>query len=660
MTQEQKTGERIAKVLARAGIASRRDAERLIAAGAVTVNGRVIDSPALDVTSKDRITVEGRPLPAAEPPRLWLYYKPIGLVTTERDEKGRETVFENMPEELPRVLSVGRLDLNSEGLLLLTNDGEIKRRLELPSTGWLRRYRVRVNGRPEDSVLDPLRKGIEVEGERFQPMQVVLDRQQGANAWLTVGLREGKNREVRRAMEAVGLAVNRLIRVSYGPFKLEDLEPGEVREVRSRVLRDQLGLKPEPEQTVAITRRLGTKAEKDSPPGKPRKLSSGPRDMTGATDPSRSLRVTKPMPLRSENVRPQRGEGGKPRERSGGDAPPRPLRSDAPKPARSAWGEDKPRKPRANASADRGFASDTPRKPRSEGFRSHGGGEGKPRSEGFRSHRDASRDDRGASRDFPRDEDRPRREGGDRPRPQGDDRKPRSGGFSRDNAKGTGERGSKFGAKSRAEGFRSHSRNEEGAERPRSGEGGRFGSGEGGRSGKPRFEGRREDSDRPRAGGPKPAGKGFGPRSGSGEERGERGPRSGFGKTPSRAGAESERGQRSGFGKSNSEKSGNRSFGKGDGERSGGFGGSRGSSGGGRSEGGRSGGERSGAGERGFGKGRAASGESRFDKGPRPSRGGPDRPGADRRGPDRGERGGPDRSGPGSRPRGPKGPRRGE
>ncbi|KFI26748.1 RNA pseudouridine synthase [Haematobacter massiliensis] len=643
MTQEQKTGERIAKVLARAGIASRRDAERLIAAGAVTVNGRVIDSPALDVTPKDRIAVEGRPLPAAEPPRLWLYYKPIGLVTTERDEKGRETVFENLPEELPRVLSVGRLDLNSEGLLLLTNDGEIKRRLELPSTGWLRRYRVRVNGRPEDSVLDPLRKGIEIEGERFQPMQVVLDRQQGANAWLTVGLREGKNREVRRAMEAVGLAVNRLIRVSYGPFKLEDLEPGEVREVRSRVLRDQLGLKPEPEQTVAITRRLGTKAEKDSPSGKPRKLSAGPRDMTGATDPSRSLRVTKPMPLRTESVRPPRGEGVKPRERSTGDASPRPLRSDAPKPARSGWGEDKPRKPRANASADRGFASDTPRKPRSEGFRSHGGGEGKPRSEGFRSHREASREDRGASRDFPREEGRPRREGGDRPRPQGDDRKPRSGGFRNDDAKGSGERGGKFGAKPRAEGFRSHAQNEE---RPRS-------AGE--RSGKPRFEGRREESDRPRSGGFKPAGKSFASRGAAGEERSERAPRSGFGKAPSsRAGSEGERGQRSGFGKGSSERSGSRSFGKGAGERSGGggFGGSR-------SDGGRSG-----DGERGFGKGRAASGENRFDKGPRPARGGPDRagdrPGGDRRGADRGERGGPDRSGPGNRPRGPKGPRRGE
>ncbi len=235
-------GARIAKVLARAGIASRREAERLIAEGAVAVNGRTIDSPALNVTESDRVTVHGWPLPAAEPPRLWLYHKPTGLVTSARDEKGRPTVFERLPPDMPRVVSVGRLDLNSEGLLLLTNDGALKRRLELPSTGWLRRYRVRVNGTPGEEMLAPLRAGITVEGERFQPMQVTLDRQQGANAWLTIGLREGRNREIRRALAAVGLIVNRLIRVGYGPFKLGDLAPGAVSEVRPRVLRDQLGL----------------------------------------------------------------------------------------------------------------------------------------------------------------------------------------------------------------------------------------------------------------------------------------------------------------------------------------------------------------------------------------------------------------------------------
>lgn len=239
-------GERIAKVLSRAGVASRREAERLIELGEVTVNGETITSPALNVTAKDRITVQGKPLAAPEPARLWLYYKPEGLVTSAADEKGRATVFDSLPEDMPRVMSVGRLDLNSEGLLLLTNDGELKRRLELPSTGWLRKYRVRVNGNPTDPDLEPLRKGIVVEGEKFQPMQVTLDRVQGANAWLTVGLREGKNREIRRAMSAIGLTVNRLIRVSYGPFRLNEMKPGEVEEVRPRVLREQLGLEAPP------------------------------------------------------------------------------------------------------------------------------------------------------------------------------------------------------------------------------------------------------------------------------------------------------------------------------------------------------------------------------------------------------------------------------
>ena len=196
-------GDRIAKVLSRAGVASRREAERMIAAGEVAVNGKVIDSPALNVGPKDKITVNGKPLAPPEPARLWLYYKPEGLVTSASDEKGRETVFDHLPEGMPRVMSVGRLDLNSEGLLLLTNDGALKRRLELPSTGWLRKYRVRVKGNPTDPDLEPLRAGITVEGEAFQPMQVVMDRHQGANAWLTVGLREGKNREIRRAMSAI-------------------------------------------------------------------------------------------------------------------------------------------------------------------------------------------------------------------------------------------------------------------------------------------------------------------------------------------------------------------------------------------------------------------------------------------------------------------------
>ena len=267
MTHTPPSGERIAKVIARAGVASRRGAERLIAEGRVSVGGRVIDSPALNVTPGDRVAVDGRPLAAPEPPRLWLYHKPAGLVTTARDDKGRPTIFDKLPEDMPRVMSIGRLDINSEGLLLLTNDGAIKRRLELPSTGWLRKYRVRVRGRPTDGDFDPLRKGLRVDGETFQPMTVTFDRQQGANAWLTVGLREGRNREVRRAMEAVGVSVNRLIRVSYGPFQIGRLKPGAVEEVRRRVLRDQLG----PDATAAPDDAAGGAAPAAGKPARTRR-----------------------------------------------------------------------------------------------------------------------------------------------------------------------------------------------------------------------------------------------------------------------------------------------------------------------------------------------------------------------------------------------------
>ena len=234
-------GDRIAKVMARVGVASRREAERMILEGRVTVNGKKIDSPALDVLPGDRIAVDGKKLDEPQETRLWMYYKPVGLVTTEADEKGRQTVFDALPRDLPRVMTVGRLDLNSEGLLLLTNDGELKRRLELPTTGWLRRYRVRVNGTPNDLTFAPLRRGVTIDGEDFAPMEIKLDSQQGANAWLTIGIREGKNREIRRAMSHIGLIVNRLIRIGYGPFKLTGMEENEVREIKRKVLRDQLG-----------------------------------------------------------------------------------------------------------------------------------------------------------------------------------------------------------------------------------------------------------------------------------------------------------------------------------------------------------------------------------------------------------------------------------
>lgn len=260
--------ERIAKVLARRGVASRREAEKLIEAGRIRVNGKVIESPALNVTEADVIAFDGQPVAEAQATRLWLYHKPSGLVTTARDEKGRKTVFETLPAELPRVVSVGRLDLTSEGLLLLTNDGELARKLELPATGWTRKYRVRIHGAPKDEDFAPLRKGMSVDGERFQPMQVTLDRQQGRNAWATIGLREGKNREIRRAMEAIGFRVNRLIRISYGPFQLGDLKPGAVEEVRARVLRDQLGLeapKPDVGKKSVTRQRNASKRQKTHP-----------------------------------------------------------------------------------------------------------------------------------------------------------------------------------------------------------------------------------------------------------------------------------------------------------------------------------------------------------------------------------------------------------
>jgi 23S rRNA pseudouridine2605 synthase len=238
-----KSGERIAKVLARAGLASRRDAEEMVTSGRVTVNGRLINSPALDVTANDVVAVDGKPLPARERTRLFLYHKPKGLMTTHADPEGRPTVFDNLPEGLPRLISIGRLDFNTEGLLLLTNDGGLARVLELPDTGWLRRYRVRAHGEITQAQLDELKSGIEVEGVKYGPIDATLERDQGSNVWLVFAIREGKNREVRNVMAHLGLEVNRLIRISYGPFQLGEIEEGKVEEVRTRVLRDQLGEK---------------------------------------------------------------------------------------------------------------------------------------------------------------------------------------------------------------------------------------------------------------------------------------------------------------------------------------------------------------------------------------------------------------------------------
>jgi 23S rRNA pseudouridine2605 synthase len=232
---------RIAKAMAHAGLCSRRDAEKWIEQGRVAVNGTVLATPAYVVKPGDMVTVDGKPLPVAEAPRLWRYHKPKGLVTSHKDPQGRKTVFEALPADLPRVVSVGRLDLNTEGLLLLTTDGALARHLELPSTGWLRRYRVRAHGKVTQADLDRLAKGMTIDGVHYGPVEARVDREQGGNVWLTLGLREGKNREVKRLLEALGLTVNRLIRVSFGPFALGELAAGEVEEVKQRVLKDQLG-----------------------------------------------------------------------------------------------------------------------------------------------------------------------------------------------------------------------------------------------------------------------------------------------------------------------------------------------------------------------------------------------------------------------------------
>ncbi len=232
---------RIAKAIARSGLCSRRDAERLIAEGRVVVNGEVLESPALNVGPGDNVLVDGTPLGKPPPVRLWRYHKPKGQVTTHKDPQNRPTVFDAMPEDMPRIVSIGRLDINTEGLLLLTTDGALARHLELPATGWLRRYRVRARGKVSEQQLDRLKNGAEIDGISYGPVEAVLDRQQGANSWLTFGLREGKNREVKRLAAHLGLEVNRLIRISFGPFMLGDLKQGALSEITPKVLAEQIG-----------------------------------------------------------------------------------------------------------------------------------------------------------------------------------------------------------------------------------------------------------------------------------------------------------------------------------------------------------------------------------------------------------------------------------
>src|SRR5690554_5817291 len=415
-------GERLAKVIARAGVCSRRDAESWITAGRVAVNGAVVKTPAFNVIDSDKIVVDGRPVAQKEATQLWLYHKPAGLMVTEKDPEGRPTVFQAVESlGLPRVLSVGRLDFNTEGLLLLTNDGGVKRTLELPATGWVRRYRVRAFGKVTQTQLDTLAEGISVEGVDYGPIEATLDSEKGSNVWITMSLREGKNREVRNVLGALGLEVNRLIRLSYGPFQLGDLPVGAVEQVKSRVLQDQLG------------KRLAE--------------ASG-ADFAGAPegDPSQPRRR---MPEKPESRPTERDRFGGLRKRPDFK---RPERQETP--ARTVhFSDGRPPEsfvPRGDPDAKRGdfkrdgkpgardggfkkrFDDDGPRKPRRDGDKPYG--DRPPRRDGDKPFAKGPRADRpaGAGRPFSkgprpdrpaRDGDRPARPGGDRPFSKGPDRK---------------------------------------------------------------------------------------------------------------------------------------------------------------------------------------------------------------------------------------------
>jgi 23S rRNA pseudouridine2605 synthase len=308
---EVRPGQRISKAMARAGLCSRRDAEAWIEAGRVSVNGRVLTRPAFNVGPEDEVRVDGERLPAPERTRLFFFHKPRGLVTTARDPEGRATIFEALPKDLPRVVAVGRLDINSEGLLLLTNDGGLARVLELPATGWLRRYRVRAHGEVSQARLDGLREGVSIEGVHYAGIDARLERQQGSNVWLMIGLREGKNREIKRVLEYLGLLVNRLIRISFGPFELGDLPEGAVEELNARVLRDQLGLKLAKEAGANFDAPVGTHRV-EAPP---RRHEGSRLDRADRSRPPMRGRAARPEIARELAARGERPETKTPRKR---------------------------------------------------------------------------------------------------------------------------------------------------------------------------------------------------------------------------------------------------------------------------------------------------------------------------------------------------------
>jgi len=337
-SESEQKGERIAKVLARAGLCSRREAERWIGEGRVKVNGKTLETPACVVTDKDTIIVDGKPLPMKEETKLWRFHKPAGLVTTHKDPEGRETVFEKLPAEMGRVISVGRLDLNTEGLLLLTNDGELARKLELPSTGWVRRYRVRVHGHVNTKSLEELKKGVTIEGVRYASIQASIDEteqeKKKANTWLMVALTEGKNREIRKVMEHMGLEVNRLIRVSYGPFQLAAMPRGAIEEVAPKTLKAQLGLGKTPQGEGRAQRK--EKGWTGAPAKRPRRKPTNDRQDRSTDKPDRK-------PTGKQDSKPGGKPTGKPEYKSAGKQDRKPSGR---KPTNKPTG--KPRKPHAD------------------------------------------------------------------------------------------------------------------------------------------------------------------------------------------------------------------------------------------------------------------------------------------------------------------------
>lgn len=502
-------GERIAKVLARAGLCSRREAEEWIVAGRVAVDGKVLATPAFTVTGKNRITVDGKVLPVKERTRLWLFHKPRGLVTTTHDPEGRPTVFSVLPEDMPRVVTIGRLDINTEGLLLLTNDGGLARVLELPATGWLRRYRVRAYGEIDERDLKELEHGVSLDGIDYGPIEASIERVQGHNVWLVLGLREGKNREVKRVLASLGLTVNRLIRVSFGPFQLADLEEGEIREIKGRVLRDQLGKRLVAESGADFEAPIvhhipGAEDEEEAPK---RRI----KNFTPSDDNGRAPR--RPERTKMEFIGTGEKRAGRDGDDRGGRAPSRDDRGG--RGERPAGRDDRGGKPPYRSEGFRG-RTDGDRPQRSEGFRGRPDGDRAPRSEGFRPRTDAERPPRSEGFKPRADGDRPQRSGGFKPRPEGD-RPPRGEGFK---PRSEGFRGRPDGDRPRSGGFRDRPE----GDRPRP-EGFR-GRPDGDRPQRSSGFKPRPDGDRPRPGGfrdrpdgDRPHPTGFKPRTEGGDER---------------------------------------------------------------------------------------------------------------------------------------------